>query len=447
MQEQLVGRRGVHLDLKGLPPTFGRLMKLLEIIKAVGFNCVLAEWEDSWPWEVDERFRSETAYSVEEVKEFHRRAKELGIEVIPLVQSLGHMETPLRLADYRGLREVAERCDVINPLAAGARELVGKMVDDVLRYSGDVKHFHLGGDEAWTFGAHPETKAFIEKHGKGALYLHHVEPLLDALNGHGIRPILWHDMMHEWEDAALKRIAGKADLMFWSYQGHPDDSKRGAFGTATMERFTKAGIKLWGAGAYKGADSAGDADVPNMDRRAANMMAWADLARRFNLQGVVATAWSRYSTHRVQNEPIDGALDVLVQAGAVLRGRETMSNDACEKVLEDIGELERFRACRAALAKLSDARKETWQGILMCKQQLACENMDERRRGSGVFASLLRTARVKMKQTEGAASEVRWALQGLVEKIWIERYLAERMEPLWGDLAELSRGTGATPAV
>jgi hypothetical protein len=37
--------------------------------------------------------------------------------VIPLVQSLGHMETPLRIEDYRALRELPHRCDGLNPLA------------------------------------------------------------------------------------------------------------------------------------------------------------------------------------------------------------------------------------------------------------------------------------------------------------------------------------------
>ena len=46
----------------------------------------------------------------------------------------------------------------LNPLAPGARELIQAMADDVLARMPGVRHFHLGGDEARTFGRHPETK-------------------------------------------------------------------------------------------------------------------------------------------------------------------------------------------------------------------------------------------------------------------------------------------------
>src|SRR5690606_39634017 len=59
----------------------------------------------------------------------------LKLELIPLVQCLGHMETPLSLPDYKHLRELPHDSYVLNPLAAGARELVQKMVDDVVTRS------------------------------------------------------------------------------------------------------------------------------------------------------------------------------------------------------------------------------------------------------------------------------------------------------------------------
>ncbi|MBA4388742.1 MAG: hypothetical protein C0404_12225, partial [Verrucomicrobia bacterium] len=245
--------RALHLDLKGVPPTPGRLVELLRIARLARYNAILVEWEDSFPWTVDERFRSETAYTPSQLKKFFGAAKKLGIEVIPLVQCLGHMETPLSIGHYKSLREIPYRSDVMNPLAKGARELVEKMVDDVLAISPKPKWFHLGGDEAWSFGTHPDTKAYIAKHGKGALYLHHVEPILDKLNARGIRPILWHDMMREWDGAALEKLAKKADLCVWGYQGHPFSWHKHV-NKEMVENFRKHGITMWGGTAHKGAD-------------------------------------------------------------------------------------------------------------------------------------------------------------------------------------------------
>src|SRR5438270_5357355 len=121
--------RGIHLDLKGLPPTPRRLLQLLDLIAAAKFNCILVEWEDSFPWTIDPRFRSETAYTPDVVERFYCRARQLKLQIIPLVQSLGHMEMPLRLPEYAPLRELPDRCDGLNPLVPGARDLVRRMID------------------------------------------------------------------------------------------------------------------------------------------------------------------------------------------------------------------------------------------------------------------------------------------------------------------------------
>ena len=160
-------KRGVHLDLKGLPPTPERMIELLKLFAAARYNVVLVEWEDTFPWTVDERFRSPTAYTADNIKLFCETAAELGLEMIPLVTCLGHMETPLSVDGYEHLRELPDFEAGLNPLAPGARELIQSMVDDVLKLMPDTKYFHLGGDEARTFGQNPQTKAYVEEHGKG----------------------------------------------------------------------------------------------------------------------------------------------------------------------------------------------------------------------------------------------------------------------------------------
>jgi hexosaminidase len=387
---------------------------------------------------VDRRFRCETAYTPAQVRAFCQAARSLGIEVIPLVQCLGHMETPLSVARYRRMREVAHSSNVLNPLARGARELVQGMVDDVLALCPDVRWFHLGGDEAWSFGTHPDTKAFVAKHGKGALYLKHVGPILDRLNARGVRPILWHDMMREWDAASLRRLAAKADLCVWGYGGHPLKDMGHHVNAAILRRFARAGIPMWGGAAYKGADGH-NVDLPNLAKREANAVGWADTARQHRLVGVIATAWSRYSTHDVQCEPIDGALDSLVNVGVILHdGRPPWGGvEACVAALDRIGEGDRFRACRDALAKLAEARGRCRTAIAELREMVAMAGADRRRRTSDVLIWRWRNVRDNVAGAEAAAEAVRRALRGLMPALWIERYLQERLEPLQEQRAEL----------
>ena len=413
-----------------------RLVSLLKVFSAAGFNAVLVEWEDTFPWRVDARFRCETAYSLKDVEAFYAEAQWLDMEVIPLVQCLGHMETPLTPSGYEHLREVPNRSDVLNPLASGARELVQRMVDEVIAVS-PPRHVHLGGDEAWSFGTHPATRQFIEQHGRGALYLHHVEPILESLNARGIRPILWHDMMVHWDDDSLRRLAAKADLCVWGYAGHPDSTPH-HYNTRHIERFRGAGLTLWCATAYKGGEGQ-SADVPDIAARQENALAWAEVAARFDMKAIIATAWSRYSTHRPQTIPIDAALDSLFLVGHILRNGRMCETPAAfvETMLAQTGEKERFAACRSAMQKLFDARRRAWHDIPFLREQVVTATQDARRRGSGVEMNWLKSIRAALAQGEAAADEARRAFDGLIHPLWIERYLSERLDPIREELLML----------
>lgn len=438
-------KRGVHLDLKGLPPTPARLIGLLKLFAAARINFVLVEWEDSFPWTVDERFRSPTAYTPADVAGFVKTAAELGIELIPLVQCLGHMENPLSVPGYEHLRELPDIEAGLNPLAPGARELIQRMVDDVLKLMPGTQHFHLGGDEARTFGLAPETKAFIEKRGKGKLYLHHVEPILDALNRRGVRPILWHDMMIDWDSAALHALAAKSDLMPWGYGGRPDTTE-GHFNTKYIQRFSEHGFTQWGATAYKGAEGY-DADLPDLPLHTENALAWVEVGQRFDFKGVVATAWSRYSVDTIQCNPIDSCLDSLLNVAVILHDGQAQTGGviACIDALDSVGEKQRFLACRAAMSDLARLRKEGWDKVQHARQVSVLGRMDPRRtsaRNLKLGLHWITGLNNVVRQLEKVAAETRRAFAGLVDPIWIDEYLATRVEPLRLELRLLLKENG-----
>ena len=437
--QPIIPTRGVHLDLKGMPPTANRFRELLKLFAAAHYNAVLVEWEDTFPWTVDERFRSPTAYTAEDIRHFQEAARTLGLEIIPLVQCLGHMETPLSVPGYEHLREELDDSSVLNPLAAGARDLVQRMVDDVLNLLPEIRYFHLGGDEAWSMGKHSQTKVYIDEHGKGALYLQHVEPILDSLNARGIRPILWHDMMINWETDALRVLAAKSDLLTWGYSGHPDTTDH-HFSTKYIKRFHDHSITLWGGTAYKGADGH-NVDRPDIQQRERNALAWMEIAQRYGYVGVIATGWSRYSTDRVQCEPIDASLDSLVNIGVIMHdGRPPEGGiDACISSLEELGERDRFESCKTAMENLAAIRQRGWQSIQSLREQVVFCRKDARRRGSRMASKSLSKLRDILGEADEVAEEVKMSFAGLVEPIWIEEYLSTRLTPLREELFDLKR--------
>jgi len=449
--QPVVAKRGVHMYLAGLPPTADRFVQLLKLFAAAHYNVVVIEWDDSFPWTIDPRFRSPTAYTPEDIRRFQETATTLGLELIPQVQCLGHMETPLGVPGYEHLREVPNISSGLNPLDPKARELVLAMVDDVLKLMPGVKHFHLGGDEAWTLGQNPATKAYVNENGKGALYLQHVEPILDHLNARHIRPILWHDMMIDWDSKQLRSLAPKCDLMVWGYNGNPATTT-GNFSTRHIQRFHDHGIVLWGATAYKGAEGETrerhSADRPVLAARVENAQAWAEVAQRHELAGVVATGWSRWSVDTLQCVPIDAALDALVAVGVLLHDGDLPAGgvQACVDALAQVGEKQRFEACRKAMERLTDVRREGWLKVEQVREQLVLCQLDPRRTSARNRAQGLKGLQHLVwivEKSQRIAAEVKHSLDGLVAPVWIDEYVATRLRPLQDELNALTAQAAA----
>ncbi len=426
-QKPFVGIRGIHLDLKGLPPTPERLPELLEIMAAVGINCVLVEWEDAYPWKKYPEMQSCTAYSEKTVDRFFAKAEKLSIEVIPLVQSLGHMETLLsqkRLKKFRELDNAGEIC----PSRKDSSELVISLVDDVLRtHAGRIKHFHLGGDEAWTMGSCPVCRKAVAATGKGALYLKHILPVLEHLREKQIQPILWDDMMRKWPAGELKKLAGKADLMVWMYGSKIPENIIGA-----MERFSRAGITMWGASAFKGADGI-LADVPDLKVRTENLLAWIEASRKTGLKGLVATGWSRYNTFIAPCESMETSLDALALAAwsmrdgkldgnAVEKARDFLKTRKMKKLAGD-----RFFKCLDAGTKLQEWRNNSLDNLKSLWVRSATLYGENDR--FNPWEEKMTAGAIKAAIGEGKKLANIWrkAHKGLVPNVWLDYCVKSRL--------------------
>jgi len=413
------------------------LIPMLELFAAMRFNAVLIEWENMFPWAYDRCLRCEGAYSLPQVERLHQRCHELGLEVIPLVQCLGHMENLLQLDNYAHLRERPDRTDCINPLAPESAATVRALVEEMIDRSPGIRHFHLGGDEAWSLGDSPSSQRFIEAHGSPELYLRHVEPLLDLLHERGIRPILWHDMMIQWPDKDLQRIGAKADLMVWGYRGTPEQNLH-HHRTEVLDRFHADGVSMWGASAYKGSDGT-HADLPDSDARIENSLGWVQAAAPYHLKGVIATGWSRYGSTHIQVEPIDGALPVLALVAAVLHDGElpTDPEGACEALLRELNEWGRIEPLHLGLGALQQACGQSWMLLRQIEEFLAGLSTDPSRIEGGSGHRLFSDTRGQIEATAKLADRIPGLLKGLVAEPWASRYTKPRVQAIRNALNSL----------
>lgn len=102
------GYRIVHLDLKGAPPRISYYEDFFPLIHNLGATGILIEYEDMFPFSGPQLqdLPAYNAYSKSDIQHILQLAADNGLEVIPLIQTFGHLEFLLKLQKYTELREV-----------------------------------------------------------------------------------------------------------------------------------------------------------------------------------------------------------------------------------------------------------------------------------------------------------------------------------------------------
>lgn len=131
--------RLVHIDFKGAPPKLLYLQKIFPLIKKFGGTGLLLEWEDMFPWSGSlSPLAAGNAYSKADIREILKMAAANELEVIPLIQTFGHVEFALKLPDFAHLREVQESPQALCPSYNASMKFIEQMVDQV-NISNDVQ--------------------------------------------------------------------------------------------------------------------------------------------------------------------------------------------------------------------------------------------------------------------------------------------------------------------
>ena len=152
-QRYIPRQRVVHLDFKGAPPLMPYLKSILPLLKEAGATALLVEYEDMFPyWGRLKNISAKNAYTIEEIRNLQRWAKKFGMMVIPLVQTFGHLEHALKLADFYDLREVSAYPQSLCPSRNGSWHLVTDMIDQITELHSDAKWLHIGCDEVFQLG-------------------------------------------------------------------------------------------------------------------------------------------------------------------------------------------------------------------------------------------------------------------------------------------------------
>ena len=155
-------------------PNFDALLAQIDRLAAVKQNAVLLELTAMFPFQKHATVSCKIAFTPAQIARLRQRLETQRMEIIPLVQCLGHAYEVLRHDQYAPYRELATHTQQYCPTNPRVIDLYLEFVDEYLAAFPGIKTFHLGGDESRMLGRCPHCAKKVAELGVSRLYVDHV---------------------------------------------------------------------------------------------------------------------------------------------------------------------------------------------------------------------------------------------------------------------------------
>jgi len=224
-----------------------QIKKYIDMISCLGMNMLMLYTEDLYEMKEYPFFGYKRGrFTAEELKSIDDYAWQLGIELIPCIQTLGHLENYLCWAEASHVRDT--RWSIL-PGETKSLEFVG----DMLKTCKSIfrsKNIHIGMDEAVWAG----TGAYFKKHKGEAidqtgLLFDHLQKVCNLCKEYGYSPIIWSDLFFVDPESGVSytknsdipenfkaHIPDNVRFMYWEYHGKDKDTYK-----SVLESHKKSG--------------------------------------------------------------------------------------------------------------------------------------------------------------------------------------------------------------
>ncbi len=225
---------GIMLDCsRDAVMTVGHLKEYMDHLAILGYNMVMLYTEDTYRVEGEPMFGfMRGAYTQAEIREIDAYAAALGIELIPCIEALGHMDQIFKWGKYADIRD---RDGILLADEDKTYALIEKMV---AFWAGAVRsrRIHLGMDEAHGLGTGEHEKRF-GKQSAFDIINRHLKRCCAICEKFGLKPMIWSDMYfrigsktnnyYDLESQPPKKVVKDVpkglELVYWDYY-HGDQS-------------------------------------------------------------------------------------------------------------------------------------------------------------------------------------------------------------------------------
>ena len=292
--------RGFHLDLRIQVMPMPALRAFAKKLSDNGINTLIMEWEGTYPFEKHPLIPNRFAYRKTEIVDFIKYCNNLGIDVIPLQQSFGHVEYILRHEKYKELREDQKDYSQVCPLQTKLDSVLFSDLYGELAATHSSKYIHIGGDETYLLGHDERCKAKVEKEGKSKLYIDYIRMLCNIVIRMGKKPVLWADIALKYPEA-INQLPKGTVLVDWNYGWSMNN-----FGD--HQKLTESGYEIWGAPALRSHPD--NYFLTQWEKHFNNIRNFVPVSRNLGYRGIVMTSWSTSGAYSAVWETDENPVDL-----------------------------------------------------------------------------------------------------------------------------------------
>lgn len=275
--------RGIMLDVsRGKVPTRATLENLVDLCSRLRLNVLMLYIEHTFDFRRHPEIgKNSSALDAASLLELDAYAADRGVELVPCLQSLGHMERLLSIERYAHLAESDRRWSV-SPSHPETYTLLSELYDEFLPLFASSR-FNANCDEPFDLGRGQSASRRPRK-TPGALFTDHVAKLERLAARHGKQLMIWADFANQHPDQ-LSRLGRDVLLLDWWYEA--------SFDADRIRKLRRKGFEVW---ACPGTSS-WNCLFPRTENSQANIDRWADAGRRHRATGLLNTDWGDFGHH------------------------------------------------------------------------------------------------------------------------------------------------------
>ena len=210
-------RLGLMLDCsRNAVRSVSTVKKFIDIMSKMGYNTLMLYTEDTYEIKNQPYFGYlRGRYSQEEIKEIDTCCAARGVELIPCIQTLAHLNGMIRWNEY------ADVVDIGDTLLAG-EDKTYELIDDMLKTVSEAfstNIVHIGMDEAGLLG----LGEYRKKNGyteQKEIMKYHLERVAKIADKYGLKPLIWSDMLFQFqscEGTAGDILPQNVTPVYWDY--------------------------------------------------------------------------------------------------------------------------------------------------------------------------------------------------------------------------------------